>query len=620
MLAPHVPSPFTRESRLVCLPALLRERILVLDGAMGTMLQRHRFTEEDFRGERFADHPRDLRGDNDLLCLTRPDAVRAVHAAYLVAGADILSTNSFTATRIAQADYGLEHVTREINEAAARLAREAADEAERADGRPRYVAGALGPTNRTASISPDVNDPAARNVSFEELATAYQESAEGLIAGGADLLLIETVFDTLNAKAAIFALDDAFEASGIRLPVIVSGTIVDASGRTLSGQTLEAFWASVRHADPLFVGLNCALGPRQLREHVEELARLADVALLSYPNAGLPNELGGYDETPDQMAGAIGEWARAGLLNAAGGCCGSTPDHVAAIARAVSGIAPRAIPDRTSETRLAGLEPLTIPMPGGAFVNVGERTNVTGSRRFARLIAGALADGHGGEDEAVAIARDQVTNGAVMLDVNMDEAMLDGVTAMTRFLRRLAAEPDIAAVPFMVDSSKWSVLEAGLRQLQGRGVVNSISLKEGEDEFLRQARLCRRYGAAAVVMAFDEAGQADSVERRVSVLQRAHGLLTERAGFVDQDIILDPNIFAIGTGIEEHAGYALAFFEATEGAPARRADQRWRLECQLRVPRQRPRPGGDPRGLPVPRDPRRPGHGHRQRGRDPPVR
>ncbi|MHB8891030.1 MAG: methionine synthase [Candidatus Limnocylindrales bacterium] len=557
------PLPFTRETRLALLPELLRERILVLDGAMGTMLQRHRFTEEDFRGERFADHPKDLRGNNDLLCLTRPEAVRAVHAAYLAAGADLVSTNSFTATRIAQADYGLEHVAREINEAAARLAREAADEAEARDGRPRYVTGSLGPTNRTASISPDVNDPAARNVSFEQLAAAYQESAEGLIAGGADLLLIETVFDTLNAKAAIFALEDAFAAAGTRVPVIVSGTIVDASGRTLSGQTLEAFWTSVRHADPLLVGLNCALGPKQLREHVEELSRLADVALLSYPNAGLPNELGGYDETPEQMAGAIGDWARAGLLNAAGGCCGSTPEHVAAIAAAVAGVAPRAIPAGSDETRLAGLEPLVIPMPGGAFVNVGERTNVTGSRRFARLMAGALAEGHEGEDEAVTIARDQVANGAVLLDVNMDEAMLDGVAAMTRFLRRLAAEPDIASVPIMVDSSKWSVLEAGLRQLQGRGVVNSISLKEGEAEFLRQARLCRRYGAAAVVMAFDEAGQADSVERRVSVLQRAHGILTEQAGFRNQDMILDPNIFAIATGIEEHAGYAVAFFEAT---------------------------------------------------------
>ena len=530
---------------------------------MGTLLQRHAFTEADFRGVRFADHDRDVRGDNDLLCLTQPDAVREVHRAYLAAGADIISTNSFTATRIAQADYNLGHLAREINEAAARLAREAADESEARDGRPRYVAGALGPTNRTASLSPDVNDPAARNVSFEELAEAYREAAEGQIAGGADLLLLETIFDTLNAKAAIFAIDGLFEDLGFRLPLVISGTIVDASGRTLSGQTLEAFWTSIRHADPLLVGLNCALGPRQLREHVEELSRLADVALSAYPNAGLPNELGGYDETPDEMAAALGEWARAGLLNVAGSCCGSTPEHTAAIAAAVAGIAPRAIPGRGTATHLAGLEPLAIPMPGGAFVNVGERTNVTGSRKFARLMAGAVGEDRAGEDEAVAIARDQVVNGAVMIDVNMDEAMLDGVAAMTRFLRRLAAEPDIAAVPVMVDSSKWSVLEAGLRQLQGRGVVNSISLKEGEEEFLRQARLCRRYGAAAVVMAFDEHGQADSVERRIEVLTRAHRLLTEQAGFTNADIILDPNIFAIATGIEEHADYAVAFFEAT---------------------------------------------------------
>jgi 5-methyltetrahydrofolate--homocysteine methyltransferase len=556
-------TPFTRETRLAGLPGLLRERILVLDGAMGTLLQRHAFTEEDFRGTRLADHDRDVRGDNDLLCLTQPDAVREVHRAYLAAGADIVSTNSFTATRIAQADYNLGHLARELNEAAARLAREAADEAEARDGRPRYVAGSLGPTNRTGSLSPDVNDPAARNVSFEELAEAYREAAEGQVAGGADLLLVETVFDTLNAKAAIFAIGGLFDDLGFRLPVVISGTIVDASGRTLSGQTLEAFWTSIRHADPLLVGLNCALGPKQLREHVEELARLADVALCAYPNAGLPNELGGYDETPAEVAAALGEWARAGLLNVAGSCCGSTPEHTAAIVAAVARVPPRTIPGRSSATHLAGLEPLSIPMPGGAFVNIGERTNVTGSRKFARLMAGALGEDRAGEDEAVAIARDQVVNGAVLLDVNMDEAMLDGVAAMTRFLRRLAAEPDIAAVPVMVDSSRWSVLEAGLRQLQGRGVVNSISLKEGEEEFLRQARLCRRYGAAAVVMAFDEHGQADSVERRIEVLTRAHRLLTERAGFTNADIILDPNIFAIATGIEEHADYAVAFFEAT---------------------------------------------------------
>ncbi len=559
-------SPFNRITRLEALPALLGRRILVLDGAMGTMLQRHRFSEADFRGARFADHSRDLQGDNDLLCLTRPDAVRAVHAAYLGAGADIISTNSFTATRIAQADYGLSDVAREINEAAARLAREAADEVETRDGQPRYVAGSLGPTNRTASISPDVNDPAARNVTFGELAGAYRESAEGLVAGGADLLLIETIFDTLNARAAIFGVEDAFDALGIRVPVVISGTIVDQSGRTLSGQTLEAFWTSIRHARPMLVGLNCALGAKQLREHVEELGRIADVPLAAYPNAGLPNELGGYDETPDQTAAALGEWARAGLVNVAGSCCGSTPEHTAAIVAAVAGIKPRVIPEVVPMTRLAGLQPLAIPMPGGVFVNVGERTNVTGSRKFARLMAAALGGGDdaaAAEDEAVAIARDQVANGAVILDVNLDEAMLDGVAAMTRFLRRLGSEPDVAAVPIMVDSSRWPVIEAGLQQLQGRGVVNSISLKEGETEFLRQARLCRRYGAAAVVMAFDEQGQADSVERRVSVLTRAYTLLTEQVGFAPEDIILDPNIFAIATGMEEHARYAVAFFEAT---------------------------------------------------------
>ncbi len=566
MVAAAAHPPLTRAARIDALPALLTQRILVLDGAMGTMLQQHRFSEADFRGARFADHARDLVGDNDLLCLTQPDAVRAVHAAYLAAGADMVTTNSFTATRIAQADYGLSDVAGELNEAAATLARAAADDAEMRDGRPRYVAGSLGPTNRTASISPDVNDPAARNVTFEDLAAAYRESAMGLIAGGADLLLVETVFDTLNAKAAIFAVEGAFETLGLRLPVVISGTIVDASGRTLSGQTLEAFWTSIRHADPMLVGLNCALGARQLREHVEELGRIADVPVAAYPNAGLPNELGGYDETPDQTATALGEWARAGLVNVAGSCCGSTPEHTAAIAAAVAGVPPRVVPEVPAKTHLSGLEPLAIPMPGNAFVNIGERTNVTGSRKFARLMTTALggdADAAAAEDEAVAIAREQVANGAVIIDVNLDEAMLDGVAAMTRFLRRLGSEPDVARVPVMIDSSRWPVIEAGLQQLQGRGVVNSISLKEGEDEFLRQARLCRRYGAAAVVMAFDEKGQADSVEHRVAVLTRAHRLLTEQAGFTPEDIILDPNIFAIATGIEEHAGYAVDYFEAT---------------------------------------------------------
>jgi 5-methyltetrahydrofolate--homocysteine methyltransferase len=549
---------FDRASRLALLPGLLRERILVLDGAMGTMLQAHKFTEADFRGERFRDHPRDLRGNSDLLCLTQPAAVAAVHAGYLDAGADILSTNSFTATRIAQADYGFDTETvRDLNVAAARLARDAADAAEAATpGRPRFVAGSLGPTNRTASMSSDVVDPAARSVTWEELEDAYRESAAGLLDGGADILLIETIFDTLNAKAAIAAVQSLFDETGERVPLIISGTIVDASGRTLSGQTVEAFWHSIRHADPLIVGLNCALGPKQLREHLDVFSRVADRPISAYPNAGLPNELGGYDETPEEMAEALGEWARHGLLNVAGSCCGSTPEHVAAIAAAVEGLPPRQIPEPTGTTRLSGLEPLIIPPPGNAFVNVGERTNVTGSRKFARLVA------DGAEDAAVDIAREQVTNGAQMIDVNMDEAMLDGVAAMTRFLRRIAAEPDIATVPVMVDSSKWSVIEAGLQQLQGKGVVNSISLKEGEEQFLRQARLCRRYGAAVVVMAFDEQGQAESVERRVAVLRRAYDLLTGTVGFKPEDIILDANIFAIATGMEEHNAYAVSFIEA----------------------------------------------------------
>jgi 5-methyltetrahydrofolate--homocysteine methyltransferase len=551
-------SPFDRASRLAALPGILRDRILVLDGAMGTMLQAYQFSEADFRGARFRDHPRDLRGNSDLLCLTQPAAVAAVHAGYLDSGADVVSTNSFTATRIAQADYGFDPATvRELNVAAARLARDAADAAERSQtDRPRFVAGSLGPTNRTASMSSDVGDPAARSVTWEELEVAYRESASGLIEGGADILLIETIFDTLNAKAAIAAVQSLFDETGERLPLIISGTIVDASGRTLSGQTVEAFWHSIRHGDPLIVGLNCALGPKQLREHLDVLSRVADRPISAYPNAGLPNDLGGYDETPEQMAEALREWAQHGLLNVAGSCCGSTPAHVAAIAEAVAGLPPRPIPEPTGETRLSGLEALVIPPPGNAFVNVGERTNVTGSRKFARLIAA------GEEDEAVDIAREQVANGAQLIDVNMDEAMLDGVAAMTRFLRRIAAEPDIATVPVMVDSSKWSVIEAGLRQLQGKGVVNSISLKEGEAEFLRQARLCRRYGAAVVVMAFDEQGQAESVERRVAVLRRAYDLLTEVVGFKPEDIILDANIFAIATGMEEHNAYAVSFIEA----------------------------------------------------------
>ena len=554
------PRPFDRGSRLARLPDILRDRIVILDGAIGTMLQAHAFTEADFRGDRFRDHPRDLRGDGDVLSLTQPDAVRAVHKAYLDAGADVITTNSFTATRIAQADYGFDPtVVREMNVAAARLARDAADVAELEDpDRPRFVAGSLGPTNRTASMSADVTDPAARGVTWDELEVAYHEAASGLVEGGADILLIETIFDTLNAKAAIFAVQSLFDELGEKLPLIISGTIVDASGRTLSGQTVEAFWHSIRHADPFIVGLNCALGPRQLREHLDVLSRVADRPVSAYPNAGLPNELGGYDETPEQMAEAFHEWAEHGLLNVAGSCCGSTPEHVAAIAAAVAGLPPRQVPERADLTRLAGIEPVVIPPPGNIFVNVGERTNVTGSRKFARLVAA------GQEDEAVEIAREQVTNGAQLIDVNMDEAMLDGPAAMTRYLRRIAAEPDIAAVPVMVDSSKWTVIEAGLQQLQGKGVVNSISLKEGEGEFLRQARLCKRYGAAVVVMAFDESGQAESVERRVAVLRRAYDLLTETVGFAPEDIILDANIFAIATGMEEHNDYAVSFIEAVK--------------------------------------------------------
>jgi 5-methyltetrahydrofolate--homocysteine methyltransferase len=551
-------TPFTRSTRLARLTDLLRERIVVMDGAMGTLIQSYGLEEADYRAERFKDHPHDLRGDSDLLSLVRPDIVLAIHGAYLDAGADIIETNTFTATRIAQADYGLVDVVREMNHEAARLARQAADLAEAADpGRPRYVLGALGPTNRTASISPKAEDPGARNVTFDELAEAYQEAAEGLIAGGADLLVIETIFDTLNAKAAIFGVEAAYDAAGDRIPLIISGTITDASGRTLSGQTVEAFWTSVMHARPIAVGLNCALGARQLRGHIADLSRIAGLPISAYPNAGLPNEFGGYDEQPDTTADLLGQFARDGLINIAGGCCGTTPAHVRAIAEAVAGVPPRPVPIVERKTRLSGLQALAIPQPGGVFVNVGERTNVTGSRRFAKLI---LEDRY---DEAVEVARQQVDAGAQIIDVNMDEAMLDSVAAMTRFLNLIASEPDISTVPVMLDSSRWEVIEAGLKCIQGRGVVNSISLKEGEEPFLEHARLCRRYGAAVVVMAFDEQGQADTADRKVAIGTRAHTLLTEVVGFEPEDIILDPNIFAIGTGIEEHARYAVAYIEAT---------------------------------------------------------
>jgi 5-methyltetrahydrofolate--homocysteine methyltransferase len=544
----------TRTRRLARLEQLLRERILLLDGAMGTMIQAHRLSEADYRGDRFRDWPRELKGNNDLLCLTRPEVVRGIHAAYLEAGADILETNTFNATAVSQGDYGTEALVRELNRTAATLARAEADRVETPE-RPRWVAGILGPTNRTASLSPDVNDPGFRNISFAELVAAYAEATRGLLEGGVDLVMIETIFDTLNAKAAIFAAETVFEETGSRLPLMISGTITDQSGRTLSGQTVEAFWNSVAHARPLTVGLNCALGAVQLRQYVQDLSRVAPVYLSAHPNAGLPNAFGGYDETPEFMAGQLSEFARSGLVNIVGGCCGTTPDHIRAIGAAVEGVAPRTPPTPPIHCRLSGLEPLTIG-PETNFVNVGERTNVTGSRRFARLIL------EGQHEQALEVARQQVESGAQLIDVNMDEGMLDSEQAMTTFLRLVATEPAIARVPVMVDSSKWSVIEAGLQCLQGKGVVNSISLKEGEEVFLHHARLVRRYGAAAVVMAFDEEGQADTVERRVAICRRAYRLLTEQAGFPPEDIIFDPNVFAVATGIEEHNGYGVAYIEA----------------------------------------------------------
>jgi 5-methyltetrahydrofolate--homocysteine methyltransferase len=542
---------------LARLDAVLAERILILDGAMGTMIQGHRLGEGDYRGERFRNWPRDLRGNNDLLVLSQPQIIAGIHRAYLEAGADILETNSFNSTGIAMADYGMESLVPELNRAAAALARSVADEFEARDpSRPRFVAGVLGPTNRTASISPDVNDPAARNTSFDLLVSAYTEAVEGLVGGGADLLLVETIFDTLNAKAALFAIDAWFERTGQRLPVMISGTITDQSGRTLSGQTVEAFWHSVMHARPLSVGLNCALGASLLRPYVEELSRVATVPVSCHPNAGLPNEFGAYDETPETMAAVLREFAEHGWLNIVGGCCGTTPAHISAIADAVRGRAPRVPATLPARLRLSGLEPL-VAGPDTLFVNIGERTNVTGSRRFARLVAeGRYADG-------LEVARQQVENGAQMLDVNMDEGLLDSERAMTTFLNLIASEPAISKVPIVVDSSKWSVLEAGLKCLQGKGVVNSISLKEGEAEFLREARLVRRYGAAVIVMAFDEKGQADTAERKVEIAHRAYRLLTEDVGFPAEDIIFDPNIFAIGTGIEEHNNYGREYIEAT---------------------------------------------------------
>ncbi len=537
------------------LSALLARRILILDGAMGTMIQSYRLQESDYRGERFRDWPSDLKGNNDLLALTQPAIIREIHAAYLDAGADIIETNTFNSTSISMHDYGMESLVPELNRDAARLAREAADQYSTPD-RPRFVAGVLGPTNRTASLSPDVNNPGFRNIGFDDLVAAYTEATQALVEGGVDILLVETIFDTLNAKAALFAIQQFFDDSGIRLPVMISGTITDASGRTLSGQTTEAFWNSLSHIHPLSFGLNCALGATQLRPYVAELARIADTYVSAHPNAGLPNAFGEYDETPERMAATIREFAESGFLNIVGGCCGTTPAHIRAIVEAVKDLPPRQIPLIEPRCRLAGLEPFNIGLES-LFINVGERTNVTGSAVFKRLIKA------GDYTAALGIARQQVENGAQIIDINMDEGMLDSKEAMITFLNLIAAEPDISRVPVMIDSSKWEILEAGLKRIQGKPVVNSISMKEGEAEFIRQARLIRRYGAAAIVMAFDEQGQADTEERKFAICQRAYRILTEQIGFPPQDIIFDPNIFAVATGIAEHNNYAVDFIEAT---------------------------------------------------------
>jgi 5-methyltetrahydrofolate--homocysteine methyltransferase len=554
--APHLISPV--ETRL---RQLLDQRILILDGAMGTMIQRYKLSEAQFRGERFIDHSHDVKGNNELLSITQPQVISEIHEQYLAAGADLIETNTFGATSIAQADYHLAGIAYELNLASAKLARAACDKFSTPD-KPRYVAGALGPQPKTASISPDVNDPGARNITFDELRLAYIEQINALIEGGADVLLVETIFDTLNAKAALFAIDEVQtqrEAQGhVRLPILISGTVTDASGRILSGQTVEAFWNSVRHARPLTVGLNCALGAALMRPYIEELAKKADTYICVYPNAGLPNPMAetGFDETPPVTAALLKEFAQAGFVNIAGGCCGTTPEHIAAIAQAVENIPVRQVPNAPAAMRLSGLEAFNVD-DQSLFVNVGERTNVTGSKAFARLILNEQYD------EALAVARQQVENGAQVIDINMDEAMLDSQAAMKRFLNLIASEPDIARVPIMIDSSKWNVIEEGLKCVQGKAIVNSISMKEGEAEFIRQATLCRRYGAAAVVMAFDEKGQADTFARKIEICERAYRLLVDQVGFPAEDIIFDPNIFAIATGIEEHNNYAVDFIEAT---------------------------------------------------------
>jgi 5-methyltetrahydrofolate--homocysteine methyltransferase len=558
MTYPKLPFPLASYTRGADFARALGSRIMILDGAMGTMIQQYKLTEADFRSERFAAHGKDVKGNNELLSLTRPDIILAIHKEYLAAGCDVIETNTFGATTIAQGDYELAELAYEQNIESARLARIACD-AYSTPEHPRFVAGALGPQPKTASISPDVNDPGARNVTFDELRVAYIEQLNGLLDGGVDLILIETIFDTLNAKAAIFAVEEVFEARNERLPVMISGTVTDASGRILSGQTVEGFWNSVRHARPITIGLNCALGAALMRPYIAELAKICDTYVCVYPNAGLPNPMSdtGFDETPADTSALLEEFARAGLVNMAGGCCGTTPEHIEAIAEKVRSLPIRVVPDIPVKTRLSGLEALNID-DESLFVNVGERANVTGSKAFARLIREEKYD------EAVAVARQQVENGAQIIDINMDEAMLDSVACMHRFLNMIASEPDIARVPVMIDSSKWSVIETGLKCVQGKSIVNSISLKEGEEPFLKQARLCRLYGAAAVVMAFDEKGQADSLERRKMICTRAYNLLIEKVGFPPEDIIFDPNVFAIATGIDEHNHYAVDFIEATK--------------------------------------------------------
>ena len=534
---------------------LAREKILVLDGAMGTMIQQHKFTEEQFRGERFKDWKQDVRGNNDLLILTQAKAIEDIHYAYAMAGADIVETNTFSSTSIAQADYGMQEIVADLNREGAIVCRRALDRATKEDGKRRFVAGGLGPTNRTASISPDVNNPGFRAVTFDELHDAYAEATRALIEGGVDLILIETIFDTLNAKAAYAGVETAFTEAGVDLPIMISGTITDLSGRTLSGQTPTAFWNSMAHVKPFSIGLNCALGAREMRAHLAELSRVADTLICAYPNAGLPNEFGLYDESPEYMAGLVKEFATAGLVNVLGGCCGTTPDHIRAIAEAIKGIAPRKVPEIEPMLRLSGLEPFTLTSDI-RFVNVGERTNVTGSAKFRKLIK------EGDLSAALDVARDQVANGAQVIDINMDEGLLDSEQAMIDYLNLIAAEPDIARVPIMIDSSKFAIIEQGLKRVQGKAIVNSISMKEGEEKFIEDAKTVRRYGAAVVVMAFDEKGQADTKERKVEICSRAYKILTEQVGFPPQDIIFDPNIFAVATGIEEHNNYGVDFIEA----------------------------------------------------------